>query len=79
MRKTKVLKPSKKDLVVINPLTGLKIKEEGQEIVMSTYWARRLKCGDVVEVKSQAKSQEPKESKEETKKSQNNKNKKAEE
>lgn len=74
MRKTKVVKPSKKDLVVINPLTGLKIKEEGQEIVMSTYWARRLMCGDVVEVKTQ-----PKESKEETKKSQTNKNKKAEE
>lgn len=50
MRKIKVLKPSKKGLVIINPQTGLKLKEEGQAMVMSVYWARRLKCGDVLEV-----------------------------
>ena len=50
MRKVKVLKPSKEGLIVINPQTKLPIKKDGEPLVMSTYWARCLKSGDVVEV-----------------------------
>lgn len=50
----KKLKPSigkdGKPLKVHNPATKLFIKEEGQMLPMSTYWRRRLACGDVVEV-----------------------------
>lgn len=54
MRQVKILKPSK-GLIIINPLTGLKLEEEGNTMVMSTYWVRRIKCGDVIEVKKEKK------------------------
>ena len=65
----KKLMPAKgkdgKSLKVHNPATKLFLKEEGQMVPMTTYWRRRLACGDVVE----AKADEPKnESKKVTKK-----------
>lgn len=47
----KVLKPGKDGLKVFNPATGLHLKEKGEEVSMSSYWKRMIKCGDAVEVK----------------------------
>ena len=49
------LKPSKKGLKVHNPATKLFLKEDGEHVSNSTYWRRRLKCGDVVEVREEKK------------------------
>lgn len=46
----KILKPARPDLKVHVPATKLFLKAEGQPIVLTTYWRRRLACGDVVEV-----------------------------
>lgn len=54
MRKVKILKP-KDGLNVPNPLTKLNLNKDGEPVVMSTYWVRRLKDGDVVEVKESKK------------------------
>ena len=58
MQKIK-LKPSRKGLKVANPKTNLHLKDEGELIALTSYWRRRLNCGDVVEVKEE-KKQEPK-------------------
>jgi hypothetical protein len=47
--KFKILKPSKAGLKVFNPATGLHLKPEGEEVAMSNYWHRMIKCGDAVE------------------------------
>lgn len=49
--KFKILKPSKEGLKVFNPATSLHLKPEGEEVAMSNYWHRMIKCGDVVETK----------------------------
>ncbi len=49
------LKPSKKGLKVTNPKHGRFLREEGEEVNLTIYWRRRLKCGDVVEVKEEKK------------------------
>ena len=54
MRQVKKLKASR-GLIIIDPLTSLALPKEGKDVVMSTYWARRLKCGDVEEVKKEKK------------------------
>ena len=54
----KILKPGNGDLKVFNPATGLHLNKDGEEVKMSTYWLRMLKCGDAVEVLPQPK-QEP--------------------
>lgn len=61
-----MLKPAKgkdgKSLKVHNPATKLFLKEEGQTVSFSTYWRRRLACGDVVEAaeKKEVKKAAPK-------------------
>lgn len=49
----KMLKPAMgkdgKSLKVHNPATKLFLKESGQMVAFTTYWRRRLACGDVVE------------------------------
>lgn len=47
----KMLKPAKDGLKVFNPATGLHLNANGEEISISSYWHRMIKCGDVVEVK----------------------------
>lgn len=49
------IKPAREGLVVINPITGQPLKEEGEKVQASTYWHRRLKDGDVVKVAKEAK------------------------
>lgn len=56
MQKIK-LRPSKPGLKVTNPATNLHLKEEGQLVALTSYWRRRLSCGDVVEVKEQPKQE----------------------
>lgn len=46
-------------LVIRDPARMDLIEEEGREVERSNYWARRLRDGDVVEVKT-APAQEPK-------------------
>lgn len=50
------LKPSKKGLKVTNPKHGRDLKEEGELVSLSIYWRRRLKSGEVVEVKEEKKT-----------------------
>lgn len=35
---------------VRDPLTMQHLPDEGKEVVASTYWVRRIKCGDVIDV-----------------------------
>lgn len=44
------LKPSKPDLIVRDPQTSEPLPAAGAEKPLSTFWRRRLKVGDVVEV-----------------------------
>lgn len=43
------LKPSRKDLSVATP-SGGRLAAAGEHVPFSTYWARRLRDGDVVKV-----------------------------
>ena len=52
MRYFKV-KPSKEGLKVPFPLSKIFLKHEGQKVPKSSYWVRRLKQGDVVELKEE--------------------------
>ena len=51
------LKPAKKGLKVTDPKHGRFLKDEGELVDLTIYWRRRLKCGDVVEVKEEKKKQ----------------------
>ncbi|TAH39290.1 MAG: DUF2635 domain-containing protein [Planctomycetota bacterium] len=42
--------PSSPDLKVVDPETYLPIPPEGAEVQKTTYWMRRLRSGDVVEI-----------------------------
>jgi hypothetical protein len=44
-----ILKPAP-GLIVLDPQTGLALREEGSSVVLDGYWRRRLSSGDVVEV-----------------------------
>ena len=52
MSDTVVLKPAGHNLVR-NPDTGGHIDKSGQPIVLNSYWRRRIKDGDVTEVKQE--------------------------
>ena len=39
-------------LRVIDPMTGRPLPDAGQKVVQSSYWVRRLRCGDIEEVKA---------------------------
>lgn len=39
---------------VLDPMTNRPLPDEGQSVVQSSYWVRRLRCGDVEEVKTPA-------------------------
>lgn len=41
------IKP-KEGLKVIKPQSKMALKEEGEEVEQSTYWLRRIECGDVI-------------------------------
>ncbi len=43
------LKPAP-GLIVLDPQTGVSLREEGASVVLDGYWRRRLSSGDVVEV-----------------------------
>ena len=44
------IKPSRKDVVVRDPETRRPLAAKGEEKPKNTYWLRRLRDGDVVEV-----------------------------
>lgn len=46
------LKPAKPGLIVRDPKTRRPLPEEGREVNLDSFWRRRLRDGDVVEVKS---------------------------
>lgn len=55
------LKPSKEGLLVRDPVSKKFLPQEGAEIkIMTTYWQRRLNCGDVIEVVEEPTREEPK-------------------
>ena len=43
-------------LRVIDPMTHRPLPDEGHSVVQSTYWVRRLNCGDVELVKPAARA-----------------------
>lgn len=45
------LRSERRVLIVRDPLTLKELHEDGEAKPRSTYWLRRLRCGDVVEVK----------------------------
>lgn len=49
-----IVKPKTPNFIVRDPLTHRPLSPEGQEIVVTSYWLRRLQDGDVVEVASQS-------------------------
>lgn len=62
-----LIKP-KEGLIILNPLTKLNLKVEGDLVDMNTYWRRRILDGDVEivepkEVKIETKIEDKKESK----------------
>lgn len=56
----KVLKPSREDLKVFDPATKLHLPKEGKKVKLTSYWRRRLSCGDCLEVKEEEKKEEVK-------------------
>ena len=49
MLKTVFIKPVSKGLVR-DPISKIPLKETGEKKLLSTFWRRRLKQGDVIEV-----------------------------
>lgn len=45
------LKPATPGMRIRDPLTKRHIPDAGIEVPMSTYWVRRIRAGEVVEVK----------------------------
>ncbi|MBK67921.1 MAG: DUF2635 domain-containing protein [Rickettsiales bacterium] len=59
--KTIRIKPSKSDLIVPNPDNGfLALSHDGEEVIYSRYWKRRLDEGDVVTSKAPPKTSKSK-------------------
>ncbi len=55
------VKPSREGLIVLEPSSKQPLPAEGKEVSRTTYWLRRLRAGDVVEVPAKnAKPQLPK-------------------
>lgn len=50
MTQTKRLQPSSEGLLVLFPETRRPLSPQGEEVTLTTYWRRRLRSGDVVEV-----------------------------
>lgn len=48
------LKPASEGLLVRKPEGGY-LSDKGEEVAMTTYWERRLKTGDVVDVEADKK------------------------
>lgn len=46
------IKPSSPDLVVVDPVTREQLPADGAEKPRDTYWLRRLREGDVVELEA---------------------------
>ena len=55
----KILLKPKVGLKVRKPNSMMLLREEGEKLPMTAYWARRLKDGDVLEVK-EVRNEEPK-------------------
>ncbi len=54
VRKRKILKPAETDGKIRNPSTDRHLASEGEEVVMTSYWIRRLRDGDVIEADARA-------------------------
>lgn len=48
--KTLKLKPASKDVTVRDPRTGAALKPGGEDKPATTYWRRRLRDGDVIDL-----------------------------
>jgi hypothetical protein len=48
------VKPAREGLIVLEPSTKQALPPEGKEVPRTTYWLRRLRSGDVVEVPAKA-------------------------
>jgi len=48
------LKPASPGLIVRDPSTRQPLPEEGREVQLNEWWARRLRAGDVVEAEPPA-------------------------
>jgi hypothetical protein len=48
-----LLKPKSKDVPVRKPEGGF-LAEKGEEVERTSYWVRRIKDGDVIDVKAEA-------------------------
>lgn len=46
----KVFVKAKGNLVVRHPENYKRLKEEGEEVPLDSYWIRRIRSGDVIEV-----------------------------
>lgn len=58
-RQRVTLKPASDDLKVRNPDTGEHLRAEGETVVLTSYWVRRLRDGDVVKTDAPAKTEGP--------------------
>lgn len=53
------IKPARPDLVVCDPVTRQALAAAGEEKPRDTYWLRRLREGDVVELEAAAAATKP--------------------
>lgn len=49
------IKAASEKIKVIDPDTGREINKDGEQVVLSKYWRRRLSCGDIIEIKEEIK------------------------
>ena len=54
MKSTFKIKPATKGLIVRDNITRKPLAEKGEEKPRSSYWLRRLRAGDVIEVGGKA-------------------------
>ena len=52
MQKTFIIKPSREDVKVRDPITKLHLSNDGEQKPRTTHWIRLLNRGEVVEVKA---------------------------
>lgn len=60
MASTLTLKPARPDLIVRNPEGGFApLARDGETVADTDYWRRRLRDGDVIEIKALEKPKKP--------------------
>ncbi len=54
IRRKKILKPAAEGALVPNPSTGHSLSPDGEAVTMTSYWVRRLRAGEVVELEKES-------------------------